>query len=116
RASALDLARLMNALAKGRLLPREQIEAMWEPTRLADGTTVPYGLGTRLGALDGHRKVGHTGGIDAYQGVLAHYPDDGLTVTVLINTEFAGGAAVDALSIEAEVARAALGLPEMDVR
>jgi hypothetical protein len=34
---------------------------MRTPTALADGTKIDYGLGTRLGLLDGHRVLGHTG-------------------------------------------------------
>jgi hypothetical protein len=39
--------------------------------------------------------------------VLAHYPDDDLTIVVLVNTD---NAAEDALTIEGAIARVALGL------
>jgi hypothetical protein len=63
---------------------------------------VDYGLGVRLGVLGGHRLWGHTGGMTTYWAVLADYPDDGVTVAVLVNTD---GAAEDALTIEGQIAR-----------
>ena len=46
-----------------------------------------YGLGTRLGDTAGHRKLGHTGGGTSNKAVLARYPDDDVTIAVLLNTE-----------------------------
>jgi hypothetical protein len=61
----------------------------------------------RLGSLDGHPKLGHTGGYDNIVAAAAYYPDDSLAVVVLLNTD----GAVEASDIEARVARLALGLP-----
>jgi len=75
---------------------------------LADGTKIDYGLGTRLGSLDGHRVVGHTGG-GGFGNVLESFPDDHLTIAVLVNT---GNGAGLAIKIATAVARVMLGLPE----
>jgi hypothetical protein len=80
---------------------------MRRPTELADGTRVDYGLGTRLGSFAGHRVLGHTGSGGGFTTVLESFPDDGLTIAVLINTE--EGAAT---AVAADVARAALGIAE----
>src|SRR6185295_14410164 len=68
---------------------------------------IDYGLGTRLGSLNGHRVLGHTGSGGGYRTVLASFPDDHLTIAVLINTD--DGSAPPA-AMAAEIARAALGL------
>ena len=80
---------------------------MRTPTTLADGTKIDYGLGTRLGSLDGHRVLGHTGSGGGFRNVFESFPDDHLTIVVLINTD--DGSAPPA-AMAAEIARAALGL------
>jgi len=51
--------------------------------------------------------LGHTGSGGGFTTVLEHFPDDRLTIAVLINTD--GGAAT---SVAAEIARVALGVKE----
>ena len=86
---------------------------MRTPTTLADGTIIDYGLGTRIGSLDGHRAVGHTGSGGGYATALASFPDDHVTVVVLMNTDVGSGTP---LRLAGAIARAALGLPEKKVR
>ena len=57
------------------------------PRRLAGGIEADYGLGTRLGSTAGRTKVGHTGGGQGNKAVLARYPDEDVTIAVLLNTE-----------------------------
>jgi hypothetical protein len=76
---------------------------------LADGTAVDYGLGTRLGSLEGHRVFGHTGSGGGFGNVLEDYPDDHLAVVVLMNT---GSSVNSALALATSIARPLLGLPE----
>lgn len=104
-----DLVRLPRALRSGRMLSEIVLDEMTKPTTISSGGSVDYGLGTRLGRLDGHRLWGHTGGMGTYWAVLADYPDDAVTIAVLVNTD---GAAEDALTIEGRIARAVIGLDE----
>ena len=106
-ATASDLLKWEEALDSGRILTPSSLALMRTPTVLADGTKIDYGLGTRLGSLDGHRVIGHTGSGGGYRTVLASFPDDHLTVVVLINTD--DGSAPPA-GMAADIARAALGL------
>ena len=106
-ATASDLAKWQAALDSGRVLTPSSLALMRTPTTLADGTKIDYGLGTRLGSLDGHRVLGHTGSGGGYRTVLASFPNDHLTIVVLINTD--DGSAPPA-AMAAEIARAALGL------
>jgi CubicO group peptidase (beta-lactamase class C family) len=105
--TAPDLLKWADALMHGRLLKPASIERMWSPSRLADGTLVDYGLGTRLGRLGGHRMVGHTGNGGGFKAALLLFPDDDLTVVVLTNTD-----AGSPLGVAARVARIALHLTD----
>jgi CubicO group peptidase (beta-lactamase class C family) len=106
-ATASDLLKWQAALDTGRVLTPSSLALMRTPTTLADGTKIDYGLGTRLGSLDGHRVLGHTGSGGGFRTVLASFPDDHLTIVVLINTD--DGSAPPA-AMAADIARAALGL------
>lgn len=104
--SVLDVAAAMHGIFGGRLLRPASLQQMVRASATGYGD-MGYGLGLRLGRLDGHRKLGHTGGYDSILAAAALYPDDSLAVVVLLNTD----GAVSASDIEARVARLALGLP-----
>lgn len=104
-----DLARLPAALARGDVVNAASLAEMRERTTLASGVAIDYGLGVRRGVLEGHELWGHTGGMESYWAVLARYPDDDVTIVVLVNTE---GAGEDALTIAGNVARVVLQLDE----
>jgi CubicO group peptidase (beta-lactamase class C family) len=95
------------ALDGGRALSADSVRAMRTPTRLTDGRRYDYGLGTRMGSLEGHPVVGHTGGGQGFSTVLLRFPDDDLTVVVFKNFAGSPGAA----TIGARLARRLLGLP-----
>lgn len=105
-ATVEDLVRLPTALATRDLLPSSALERFLTPTTLSNGISVDYGLGVRLGEVDGHAAWGHTGGMGTYWAVLIHFPAEGVTIAVLQNTE---GAGEDALTVAGAVIRAALG-------
>ena len=109
--TVLDLLKWTDALAHGRLLKPESLKTMWSPSRLADGTPIDYGLGTRLGMLSGHRMVGHTGSGGGFKTALLFFPEDDLTVAVLTNTD-----AGSPVGVAAGIARAVLALPAEEDR
>src|SRR3954464_8816067 len=102
-ATATDLVKWQAALDSGRVLTPSSLALMRTPTTLSDGTKIDYGLGTRLGSLDGHRVLGHTGNGGGFRSVLESFPDDHLTIAVLINTEDGSPPPV---AMAAEIARA----------
>jgi CubicO group peptidase (beta-lactamase class C family) len=104
--NATDLLKWEAALESGRVV--SSLEAMREPTQLPDGTSIDYGFGTRLGAIEGHRCYGHTGGGGGFSNVLLSLPHDHLIIVVLKNTE----GATPSTTIAARIARAILNLPE----
>jgi CubicO group peptidase (beta-lactamase class C family) len=108
--SVLDLGRWQRALDDGRILSAQAVQAMRAPTRLADGHDADYGYGLRMGWTAGRRKVGHTGGGRSNKAVLARYPDDDVTVAVLLNTERIA-ATVVATDLEEAIGRLIFAAP-----
>ncbi len=106
--TVLDLVRFQKALDEGRLLSPASLQAMRTPTVLPGALEADYGLGTRMGNTGTHRKLGHTGGGQGNKAVLARYPDDDVTIVVLLNTERAGGI-VTANGLEEQVAQRLFG-------
>ena len=109
-ATATDLAKWQAALDSGRVLTTSSLALMRTPTTLADGTKIDYGLGTRLGSLDGHRVLGHYGGESrgGFRPLLESFPDDHLTIVILMN--MGDAASPSPVAVAPEIARAALGL------
>lgn len=106
--TVLDLARLPGALLRSGLLSTTSLNELLSPTVLANSVAVDYGLGVALGSLDGHPLWGHLGGdVSSYIATLAHYPEDDVTVAVLVNTRRGD---VGALVVAGEVARVVLDL------
>lgn len=92
--SVLDLVRWDAALSARELLRLESYEAIWKPAVLNDGTTAPYGFGWRLASTNGHATVFHSGAWQGFQGHIARFADDGLTVIVLANVDAADPEAI----------------------
>ena len=105
-ATAGDLLAWQAALDQGKALAPESVRLMRAPTTLAGGAAIDYGLGTRLGQLEGHRVVGHTGGGQGFSTVLVGFPKDDLTLVVLTTTS-----ATEARIVAARLARRLLRLP-----
>jgi CubicO group peptidase (beta-lactamase class C family) len=103
--TAEDLVKWQQGIDAGRIISTARVAEMRAPTTLADGTHLDYGLGTRLGSLQGHAVIGHTGSGNGFSTVLETFPADRLTIAVLTNTESARAA-----TIAAAIARSALEL------
>jgi CubicO group peptidase (beta-lactamase class C family) len=111
-----DLSRWWLGLRAGRLLGPGPLAAMTAPLQLRSGGATAefgYGLGVRLGEYGGHRTIGHTGNGAGGTAALVEYPQDDLLVVVVANT--AGEGIPHALGIQAEIARALLGI-ELDAQ
>src|SRR5438105_10012583 len=95
-----DLARFVSALfaggrgASGQLLKPETIAQMWTPQFARAGEQTGYGIGFRVGTLDGHRSVGHDGAIFGFATTLQALPDEKLGV-IVVTTRDGANAAVD---------------------
>ena len=109
--SALDLARWLRLLARGKLVSGAAFDRMRAPTQPDGGPSADYGLGLSLVSLDGVRRIGHNGAMLGFSASASHYPDSDLTVVVLANL---GGVRTEA--IERAAARRLLGMPAPDLR
>jgi CubicO group peptidase (beta-lactamase class C family) len=85
--SAPDLVRFAQALVAGRLVQKTTLEQMWTPQQPANGKRSEYGLGFRIGALDGHRTVAHSGAQSRVSTMLLIVPERGIAVALLCNLE-----------------------------
>src|SRR5205823_4759667 len=72
-----------------KLLTAASWDAMWTPGRLNDGQPTAYGFGWYVRSKWSRRRVEHLGGIQGFNGGIAHFIDDDLTVVALFNAEYA---------------------------
>ena len=105
--TVLDLLEWRHALFGGRVVSSASLK-MTTPATLNDGSATGYGYGLGMGKMDGHRRVGHGGGINGFISELHHYPDDSLVTVVLTNT-----GALTAVQLERLIARRALGIKDL---
>ena len=82
-----DLLLWDQALYSNQLLNEESLEVMFKPNFGADGSGGEYGLGWQISDYQGHRKVGHTGGINGFRTNISRYIDDQITIILLSNIE-----------------------------
>jgi hypothetical protein len=64
-----------------------------------------YGFGLIADAFKGHRQIWHNGGIPGFVSELHDFPDDGITIAVLSNSD-----GDEAPRVEKTLAKAALGI------
>jgi D-alanyl-D-alanine carboxypeptidase len=79
-----DLARWPGLLRS--FLDPASFREMSEPTVLADGTKVPYGLGLQIREFGSHSALSHGGVVTGFISVVADFPEDDLTVAMLVNS------------------------------
>lgn len=58
------------------------------PTRLLDGTVVPYGFGISTRDFLGHPVVWHGGNVDSHSTMIAYFPKDDLRLVILTSRGF----------------------------
>jgi len=87
--TATDMAKWNIALTKGTVLKKTSMDLMATPTRFNDGSTFAAGgIGWFFGDTKGHRMMVHNGATAAgFSSVIYRYPDDDLSVVVLLNID-----------------------------
>ncbi len=81
-----DLAKWNDALHHGKILGEKMYEEYITPAVLKDGSPTHYAKGITLSEQDGRRLISHGGGINGYLAQNNYYPDDNISIIVLINT------------------------------
>ena len=84
--TARDLAQWAHALYGGKVLRPEYLAAMID----ADATsalksTIPYGYGTQIVEIDGHKTLGHSGRLLGFRSAIRYLPDQGVAIAVVTN-------------------------------
>ena len=100
-----DLLSWTMALRSGRVVSEASYQAMTTSGQLNSGSATGYGFALGVDALEEHSRVAHTGGINGFSTVMAHYPESDLDIVVLSNTSSGVPG-----KIERRIARWALGL------
>ena len=94
-ASAEELARWSDALDRGAVLSEATLREATTPAVLSSGASTAYGYGWFLDTHRGHRRQRHEGDSIGFRTAIQRYPDNRLTVIVLLNR---GAAPIDALA------------------
>ena len=84
--TARDLARWNDALGAGRL-GRFVTDALHEPARLNNGRQIGYGRGLLLDTYRGARLVWHSGGAAGYKTWSGRFPEHGISIAILCNSD-----------------------------
>jgi CubicO group peptidase (beta-lactamase class C family)/D-alanyl-D-alanine dipeptidase len=88
--SALDLGSAVAALLQRRgPVSGATLDSMWQPQFSPATLHAGYGLGFRVSALDGRRRIGHSGAVHGFVSELALLPEAGVGVVVLASRDLA---------------------------
>jgi D-alanyl-D-alanine carboxypeptidase len=112
--SVLDLLTWEAAIEDHKLFSEYGMTTFRSPARVRGNSgevEIPYGAAQRMGTIDGHPKVGHSGTYEGGSASLAHYPDDNLTIAIATNTR--GQGAPHAMAIETNIAKMLLDIKEV---
>jgi len=94
-----------------------RLERLLQPTRLADGETVPYGYGVSTREFLGHAMAWHGGNVDSHSTHIAYLPEEDLSLVILVNRGFVWlTELMPALIGAAPPARAASAVPPLSGR
>lgn len=85
--TVLDLCSFGNALLEGRLLSKRTLDEMWTPSKLSNGSTIPYGLGWGVTTYRGERLYSHNGAQQGARSSLWILPERRVVIAVLTNYE-----------------------------
>jgi serine beta-lactamase-like protein LACTB len=87
--TAEDLARFGQRLLDGRIVRKETLDPLWTSMRTTDGKATDYGIGWLVEPDSlGRRRIRHSGGSVGGTAHLIIYPDAGLIVAVLVNSDY----------------------------
>jgi D-alanyl-D-alanine carboxypeptidase len=89
--TASDMAKWVQALDRGKLLSPSSYQQLWTGSTLRNGRNTGNGLGWFVGSFNGHPYTHHDGNVAGYSSGLYRYPNDRLSVIVLMNNGNASG-------------------------
>jgi CubicO group peptidase (beta-lactamase class C family) len=81
-----DLVKWNNALHHGKILSDSMYHEFVTPIRLNDGTNTHYAKGITVRDQNGRRMLEHAGGINGFLSENRYFPNDNISIIVLINS------------------------------
>jgi CubicO group peptidase (beta-lactamase class C family) len=81
-----DLVKWNNALHKGKILSEAYYQEFIKPAALNDGTITKYAKGITVTQFGGKRVIEHGGGINGFLSQNSYFPDDDISIVVLVNS------------------------------
>ena len=109
--TAGDLLRWQIALTGGRAVSPASFQQMIGSTVKTGQGDAAYGFGLMVDSLGGMRRIWHNGGINGFNSVLTWWPDLGLRIAVISNSEGLSSEAVEQLIVAALTSDAPLPPP-----
>ncbi len=85
--SVLDIYGFHRALREGKIITPESYAIMTSPAWLNGGDFTAYGMGFHVDDWGGHRVLRHGGLVFGFKTCYYYYPEQDLTVIILMNTE-----------------------------
>lgn len=111
-ASAVDLVKYRRAVFHSAAVSDKLRGWLTETTTFPDGTPQSYALGAlSVTHFYGHSRWGHAGGISGFNSMHDYYPDEDLTIVVLVN---ANGAPLSASDLAGRLAREIFSIPQLN--
>jgi CubicO group peptidase (beta-lactamase class C family) len=84
--SLKDMVQWNAAMDGDKVLSAKIKTQMWTSAVLNDGTKPDYGFGWMVPVINGHKYMGHSGGVPGFSASFRRFPDDKLAVIVLANS------------------------------
>jgi len=111
-ASAADLIKYRRAVFRSKVTSNKLRELITRTGTFPGGTQQRYALGALVVSdFYGHRKWGHSGGITGFSSYHDYFPDDDITVVVLVN---ANGAPISPANLASKMERVIFSIPQPD--
>lgn len=85
--TVLDVYALHSGLRAGKVLSGETYSLMTTPAKLNGDRTSHYGMGYHVDQAGSHKVLRHGGLVFGYKTCYYYYPDEDLTIIILMNTE-----------------------------
>src|SRR5260370_13483194 len=83
--TVVDLAKWDASLDTDKILTATSRNQMWTTAKLLDGLATGYGFGWYTSSLKKHSYIHHNGAMNGFEANISPFPDDKLTVIVLVN-------------------------------
>ena len=80
-----DLIAWDEGLRSGAILSSRSWEQVYDPVKLNSGNRYPYGFGWSVDALNGSRRLHHSGSWQGFKSYISRYLGEDLTIIVLAN-------------------------------